>query len=275
MSEQTYGVDIVPLTILIGEKEYVDRVELSSRQFYEYAAACPTIPKTAAVTPMRFYEAFKKCEGATDIICPLINSTGSSTYSNAIIAADMLKEEGFRTNIHIIDSRGYSMVYGWTVIEGVKKILAGKSVADVLAFMDDWFASAEIYLLAFDLKYMKKSGRINAAAAFLGEMMGLKPLISLNDGISRVEKKSRGEKNLILDGADYCHNRAIPGTVWGVAWGEEALAPQVAEFVKLYTKKAGSPPSFDTHLGGVVGANTGPKAIGVILKGKNRGPRVL
>ncbi|MDE7281742.1 MAG: DegV family EDD domain-containing protein [Ruminiclostridium sp.] len=219
-----------------------------------------------------FEEKFKECvrEGWEDVIVVLINSTGSKTYDNAVQAYHMLKDDGElgNTNFHIIDSHCYSLGYGYPVVEAARKLEAGQSCKMVLGFMEDWFNCCEIYIIGFELRHMKKSGRISAAAAFLGEMLSLKPVISLIDGESKVVKKCRGEKAAVTAAVDYISERMIPQTPWHLL---TTTNPDMEElFRKSYGKKVGYDLTMQETCGGVVACNAGTNFIGVILKGKAR-----
>ena len=206
--EKKYGIDIMPFDITLGDESLRERVDFTAPEFLEMIDKSEFLPKTSQITEIRFAEKFEHYynEGYDAVIMVLINSTGSKTYENALLARKNLLEEHpemAKMRIEIIDSHCYSLGYGYPVIEAAKKLIAGQSVDNVVAYLTDMFNNCEIYIIGFNLRHMKKSGRINAAAAFLGELMGLKPLISLIDGESEVVKKSRGEKNAIADAVQY------------------------------------------------------------------------
>ncbi len=269
-NEALYKIDIMPFNILIDEQDYWERIDFTPQEFYDLANNSATIPKTSQITVLRFEEKFTQCyeEGFEDVIVVLINSGGSQTYANALIAKENLEGKIGKMKLHIIDSHAYSLAYGYPLIEAVKKINAGQTVSSVVAFLTDWFNCCEIYIVGFDLRHMKKSGRISAASAFLGELMGLKPVISLIDDVSAVVKKSRGEKQAIEDIANHCFSRAVPETPW-LFLGTTCKELEDT-FIKNYTKMTGLPPAMTGFSGGVVTSNAGTKFFGVIVRGKPR-----
>lgn len=193
--EKKYGIDIMPFDITLGDESLRERVDFTAPEFLEMIDKSEYLPKTSQITEIRFAEKFEHYynEGYDAVIMVLINSTGSKTYENALLARKNLLEEHpemAKMRIEIIDSHCYSLGYGYPVIEAAKKLIAGQSVDNVVAYLTDMFNNCEIYIIGFNLRHMKKSGRINAAAAFLGELMGLKPLISLIDGESEVVKRA-------------------------------------------------------------------------------------
>lgn len=270
--EARYGIDIMNFDITLGNRSIVERVTYTAEEFLELEANSEELPKTSQITVTRFEEKFKECvrEGYDDIIVVLINSTGSQTYANAVQAYNMLKDDGElgNTDFHIMDSHCYSLGYGYPVVEAARKLEAGQSCKMVLAFMEDWFNCCEIYIIGFNLRHMKKSGRISAAAAFLGEMLSLKPVISLIDGESKVVKKCRGEKAAVAAAVDYISEKMIPETPWHLL---TTTNPEMDElFQKGLAKKAGCDLTMKETCGGVVACNAGTNFIGVIIKGKAR-----
>ena len=270
--EARYNIDIMNFDITLGDRSIIERVTYTAEEFLELEANSEELPKTSQITVPRFEEKFKECvrEGWEDVIVVLINSTGSKTYDNAVQAYHMLKDDGElgNTNFHIIDSHCYSLGYGYPVVEAARKLEAGQSCKMVLGFMEDWFNCCEIYIIGFELRHMKKSGRISAAAAFLGEMLSLKPVISLIDGESKVVKKCRGEKAAVTAAVDYISERMIPQTPWHLL---TTTNPDMEElFRKSYGKKVGYDLTMQETCGGVVACNAGTNFIGVILKGKAR-----
>lgn len=270
--EARYGIDIMNFDITLGNRSIVERVTYTAEEFLELEANSEELPKTSQITVTRFEEKFKECvrEGYDDVIVVLINSTGSQTYANAVQAYNMLKDDGElgNTDFHIMDSHCYSLGYGYPVVEAARKLEAGQSCKMVLAFMEDWFNCCEIYIIGFNLRHMKKSGRISAAAAFLGEMLSLKPVISLIDGESRVVKKCRGEKAAVAAAVDYISEKMIPETPWHLL---TTTNPEMDElFQKGLAKKAGYDLTMKETCGGVVACNAGTNFIGVIIKGKAR-----
>ena len=270
--EKKYDIDVKTFDITLGDKSLCERVDFTPQEFYEMIDKSEHLPKTSQITVIRFEEKLEKYynEGYDAIIMVIINSTGSQTYENAVLAKNNFIEAhpDSKMRIEVLDSHCYSLGYGYPVIEAVKKAQAGQSVDMIVAYLEDMFNCCEIYIIGFGLRHMKKSGRINAAAAFLGELMGLKPLISLIDGESAVVKKCRGEKAAITDAVEYISKRATPGTPWEIL--RTTMTDQENEFIRLYSQKVGRPPEMESYSGAAVASNAGPQMIGIIIRGNAR-----
>lgn len=271
-NEKRYNIDLMPFEITLGDFSFWEREGMMGEEFLHKIQVSPDMPKTAQITQFRFEEKFEECvaDGYDDVLVVLINGTGSQTYSNAVQAEKNLREQNKlgNTRFHIIDSHTYSLGYGYPLIEAAKKLEAGQSLDIVIAYLEDWFASVELYIVGFNLRHMKKSGRIKAAAAFLGELMNLKPIIELTDGESEVLKKCRGEKAAITDLINLLMEKAVPKTPFILV--RSLSTEQEEEFIRQYKKKSGSELAMSEYTGCAVGSNIGTEFLGVFIKGQRR-----
>lgn len=271
-NEKRYNIDLMPFEITLGDFSFWEREGMMGEEFLHKIQVSPDMPKTAQITQFRFEEKFEECvaDGYDDVLVVLINGTGSQTYSNAVQAEKNLREQNKlgNTRFHIIDSHTYSLGYGYPLIEAAKKLEAGQSLDIVIAYLEDWFASVELYIVGFNLRHMKKSGRIKAAAAFLGELMNLKPIIELTDGESEVLKKCRGEKAAITDLVNLLMEKAVPKTPFILV--RSLSTEQEEEFIRQYKKKSGSELAMSEYTGCAVGSNIGTEFLGVFIKGQRR-----
>ncbi|MDF2566781.1 MAG: domain protein DegV family, partial [Oscillospiraceae bacterium] len=149
--EKELDIQIIPFSIAVDDKSYLERVDFTNQEFYDILESSPRIPVTAHITSVQFNEIFEKSyrDGYTDVILITINSKGSNTYDAALIGKDLFYQENqeafSKINIHIIDSLNYTLAYGYPVIEAAKKVQKGASSDEIVAFLEDWFASVEIY----------------------------------------------------------------------------------------------------------------------------------
>ena len=177
---EKYGIDIMSFHILLDNVDYVERESCTNTEFYDKMRAAKGVPSTAAITPIQFCEKYCQYvdEGYTDVIHVPINKSGSSTYNNALMAQGMLREERpeHHLKIHLLDPHTYSMVFGWYLCEMARKLKNGAEISHVIREFEKQMDCMEIVLGPYSLKQMKKSGRISAAAAVMGELMGIRPI---------------------------------------------------------------------------------------------------
>ena len=263
-------LEIMPFTVTVNGETLIDRVDINAEEFYTILKENQEIPKHSQITQIQFEDKFRELydKGVRTIIVDVINSYGSQTFSQAQIAAENVKDDLPDLDIRLVDGRSYSLGYGYAVVEACKKLSEGQSVDSVVSYLEDWAKHVEVYLIGFDLRHMKKSGRISAAASFLGELMGLKPLITLYDGVTEVVKKARGEKAIINAAVDAVAARMIPKTPYTLI---TTTHPDLEkEYIEKLTKKIGYPPAMVERMGVVVSCNAGPDSIGLFLRGPER-----
>ncbi|MGN0678599.1 MAG: DegV family protein [Oscillospiraceae bacterium] len=261
---------VMPFAVTINDETKLDRIDIQPDEFYQILKDNEEIPKHSQITQIQFEEKFRQlyARGVREIIVDVINAAGSQTFAQANIAAELIAEDLPDLKVHVIDGRCYTLCYGYPVVEACKKLAEGNSVESVVEYLEDWAKHTEAFIVGFGLRHMRKSGRISAAASFLGELMGLKPLIVLYDGVTEVLKKARGEKAVIDAAVETISQRMIPKTPYCVV---TTTHPDLEkEFIDKMTKKVGYPPAMVEKCGVVVSCNAGPDFIGVIIRGQER-----
>lgn len=266
------GITVLPIEVNFNGEQFFETFDKTTQEFYKMMEESDEIPKHSQISPVRFQEAYQKLydEGYTDVISVLINSKGSGTFNNSIIG----KEDFFEKNpdaqmrIFNIDSRCYTIFYGYPIMESVKKIRKGASAEDIVAYLEDWFNICAIYAVPYSLKYARKSGRISAAAAFAGELLGLKPIIEFADGETKTVEKIRGEKNIVARLVDCAEKRMTPQTPYLMIHGrDDTLAKEVEK--ELY-KRTGRKAEMFSPIGASVASNIGADLVAVLVRRKNK-----
>lgn len=266
---QELDIAILPIMLITESGEYKDSIDITPEEFYPVLAASDKLPTSSAVTPFLYTELYEETykAGYTDQIHITINSKGSGTHQNAVLAKDMFYQEHpeakdtFR--IHIIDSMTYSMGYGLAVIEAAKMAKNGESVSSILAEVKDFLAHSRILVIPLDLKCVKKSGRVSAAAAFVGDAIGLKPIITFENGESKILDKVRGEKAALKKLLEMFRELHVPGKPFTIA--KSANADAADNFRTLFQSEFPSYEYSDFYLGCIISLNIGQNAIGIVF----------
>lgn len=266
------GITVLPFELSVGGQTFREIFDKSTQEVYDLMATTDEIPKHSQISPLTFEETYKSIydKGYTDIICVSINSQGSGTFNNANIAKNNFFENNPDAKIRIfnVDSKCYTIFYGYPIMEAVKKIRRGAEAEEIVAYLEDWFNVCGIYAVPYNLKYARKSGRISAAAAFAGELLGLKPIILFADGTTETVDKIRGEKNIVSKLVDCVEKNMTPQTPYIMVHGRDnALAKEVE---KEIIKRTGRKAELYNPIGAVVAANIGPDLVGVLVRRKNK-----
>ena len=264
------NIQVLPFPIVMGDRELADGFDFTPDEFYGMLLSAPQVPTHAALNPFLFTEAFEQAwkEGYTDLIHTSINSKGSATCSNAFQARgdfyrDHPEAEG-TFHIHIIDALNYTMGYGWAVVQGARMAAEGTEPQVVADYIQDWVDHVHVVFAPLDLRFAKKSGRVSAAAAFVGEALGLKPIMTFINGESKILAKVRGEKAVVSKLAEMCGAERKAGTPYLIIQGNNQ--EQSGRLLDQCRQELGEEPALSYQIGGVIAINAGPNLIGVIYR---------
>lgn len=184
-------ITIIPLHITIGDDEYLDGVELDSKTFFEKLPTFKEFPKTSQAIPATYEEYFSEAtKNGDDVICITLSSDLSGCFQSANIAS-----EDFDGKVYVIDSRTASASIAVLVEYACQLRDSGMSAKEMYETLEAEKGKIRLIALLDTLEYLKKGGRISAAAAFAGELLSIKPVIAVEDGPVHMLGKARGTKN--------------------------------------------------------------------------------
>jgi DegV family protein with EDD domain len=169
-----YDITLVPLTIIFGDQQYLERVEITAEEFYARLLKDSVHPTTSQPSPEAFLDAFQRIAdaGADEILTITISSAMSGTIQSARQAA-----EGFRIPVHVVDGKTNSMGLGWQVIAAARAREAGGGLEAMLAAAEHVRKTMTYYISLDTIEYLSRGGRISEAARFLNSVLQIKPLI--------------------------------------------------------------------------------------------------
>ena len=156
------------------------------------------------------------------------------------------------------------MGYGWAVVQGARMAAAGREPQEIADYIQDWVDHVQVVFSPLDLRFAKKSGRISAAAAFVGEALGLKPVMTFVDGESKILAKVRGEKSVISSLAEMCRRDRRPDTPYLLIRGNNR--EQSARLAEICRRELEEEAALEYPIGGVVSINAGPNLIGLVYR---------
>jgi len=251
------GIEVVPLTIRFGDREYVDRKELSVEAFWRELASSSVLPETAAPSVGAFEETFRRLsdDGADGIVCINLSAKLSATMQSAQVAAKALDGE---TAVHIIDSYSASMGIGNLVLHAARRARDGAGVTEIVGEIEARRERGHVFAALDTLEYLRKGGRIGGAQAMVGSMLSIKPIISVIDGGvesgGRVRTRSKALKFLV--------DQIPVGKVESIAV-LHGNAPDVEEFLAMLEPVVPDAEVMVGMIGPVIGVHTGPRVMGI------------
>ncbi|MDR1961719.1 MAG: DegV family protein [Gracilibacteraceae bacterium] len=182
-----HGLIIVPLKVMFGTEEYSDGVTLSKEQFYEKLSSGKVLPTTSQVTPGEFTSLFSGilAEGS-DIVFLSLSNFISGTYQSAVSAKNSLSDE----RIHLFDTFSANCGHALMVRIAVQLRDEGLTAEEILSRLESIRPKLRFYICLDTLHYLKLGGRLPASSAFIGELLNIKPILTLEEGkVAIVEKK--------------------------------------------------------------------------------------
>ncbi len=257
---QQHQITVVPLTIRFGEEGFIDREELSIDDFWVRLSAAEDLPETAAPSVGRFQDVYRELSYArADGIVVVTISTGiSATHQSATLAADQLRSG---IPVRVIDSRLVSAALGLVVLAAARAAEAGGTIDVVEATAREAVASSNLFAALDTLEYLKRGGRIGSTAAFFGNLLDMKPLITFEEGVvsagGRVRTRRKAIK-AVLDHLESLESVAEVGVI-------HSNPPDLDEFLGALRERGHDDPLV-ARLGPVVGAHAGPRVIGIVYR---------
>jgi len=188
-----YGIDMIPVNILFGERSYLQYIELDNEGFYKMVDETRRVPKTSQPTPHQFVEFYRKIAQKGDTILSIhVTAKLSGTYASAISAAEEVKDE---FSVIPVDSACASLGIGLMCREARKMERAGKSVDEIVKYIEDIKYDVRLVGTLDTLEYAKMSGRVKALQAALASVLNVKPIAILRDGDLTMAERVRTRKS--------------------------------------------------------------------------------
>jgi DegV family protein with EDD domain len=259
------GVRIVPLSIRFGQEEFVDREELSTKEFWDRVVTGTEVPETAAPAPGAFRKVFEEAaeQGKDGVLCVTLSSKLSATYQAACTAeaelSDQIKE---RMAIRVIDSLTLTLGQGLLVLAATELAEKGASLDEIAAAVEEMSMRTRVYGVVESLDFLRRGGRIGGAAHLVGSLLSIKPVIEVRDGVVEVESKQRTRARSL----QYLAGKALEAgrlERLGVANG---AASDIDDVLDMLRKADTEHETIVTDLGPVIGSHAGPGTIGVCFQ---------
>ena len=272
---RAYGIEVLPIPIAIDGKDYHERVDFTNREFYKLLTDAARIPVTSHIPHTRYAEVYRHAaeDGYRKIINVTINSKGSNMFAAANMGKDLFAEEypelAEKTQITVIDSLCYTYTYGYAVVQAAKQAEEGKSYEEILTYLDDYFSRVETYFSVYNLDFAKKSGRISVAAACVGDMLGLRPIMSIIDGEIKIIEKVRGDKTVVPKLAQIARQRrrGEHTPFFAIRADRDEVGE---ELEKMLVKSFGKHAVCLAEAGASITINAGPNLVGCMVMGERR-----
>ena len=262
------GIALMPLSIRFGREEYWDGVTLSHREFFEKLIETDEIPQTSQISDYRFEEAFASLTAdGSEVIAVTLSSKLSGTHACAVRAA-----KKFPGKVYVVDSMNACLGERILVDYALRLIREGQlSAPEIAAKLDEKKNKIQLLAVLDTVKFLRKGGRISTVTAFAGEMLSIKPVISVVKGEPKLIGKAMGSKkgnNLLNRLVDECGgiDFTMPYVLGYSGLSEDFLMKYLHDSEHLWKEHTDHVPYY--LIGSTIGTHVGPNAIAVAFFAK-------
>ncbi len=269
------AVTVVPLSVLFGSKVFKDGVDLMPDDFYSMLRESEEFPSTSPPGKGEFLDAYRRLVGTGDIVSLHISSAQSLTFANAKEAAEEgqaefvhLREESGSMRapiVRVVDTRVNSVGLGMLVRFANRMARKGLGVEEIGDRIESISSRFRFLFLVDTLEYLKKGGRVGGARAFIGTLLGIKPILAMENGEVQAVDKARGGRRAQPKLIELLKEQISTETpVFGVV--AHASAPKWgARLTELVSNTFTIEELFEGEIGPIVGAHAGPGTVGCVL----------
>ena len=253
-------VTVLPLGITFGDTTYADGVDLTNDRFYELLIEGDGLPKTSQVTPYQYQQAFEEVRAAGDeAVVITLSGALSGTCQSAVTAAADYPE------VHVVDGKNATIGQGILVLYALRLVEQGLGAAQIAAQLEE--ARERVCLLALldTLEYLKRGGRIPKSVGAIGELLNIKPVVTVRNGEVAMLGKARGSKN----GRNLLHQEVeksgidfdMPVLLGYTGLSDKLLRKYLDDNRSIWEGRISEDKLPITSVGATIGTHVGPGAI--------------
>jgi DegV family protein with EDD domain len=246
---------VVPLYVNFGTESYKDGVELTAQQFYERLRTSSELPTTSQPTPGDFATVYEELADYERVFSIHLASTLSGTFQSAATAAD--------ERVRLIDSESASVAISMLALAVQRRLERGTTDEEVDALVAHYLATHRLLFTVDTLEYLARGGRIGKARAFAGQLMNVKPILTITDGEVVPLKRVRGNRKAFQEFVDALDSQTQDSPALRVGIAHADAPERMAELEKMVRDlRPQASIEQETSLGAVIGAHAGPGTVG-------------
>jgi DegV family protein with EDD domain len=255
---QRLNIDVVSLSIRFGDDEFTDRVDLSPAAFWAKCKASKTLPETAAPSPGAFRSAYERAhsDGCDGVIVLTMSAALSATHQSAVLASEAVQD---LIAVRVVDTKAVSMALGLLVIDIAEMAQGGASLDELVERAEAISSKVGVVAMLDTLEHLVKGGRVGSARAMLGQVLAIKPLLELKDGLvaEAGRQRTRAKALVAITAVARSH---VPLRRLALVHGDSSELPTLKALVADIAVEF---PLVIADMGPTVGTHGGPGIIGV------------
>jgi fatty acid kinase fatty acid binding subunit len=250
-----FGIEVVPMYLMLGEGVYRDGVDLAPQDLYRTLGTEGVVASTSTPSPPDFLEAYRR-SGEQEIVCVTVASSMSGAHQQARIAA-----EEFGGRVEVVDSLCASMAEGFVALEAARRAADEGTIDQVAEHAADVAGRVRICATIASFEFLRRSGRVNALQAYAATMLDIKPVFRMQGGqvwaVGRPRTRRRAVDKVLEVTLAQIDER--PAHVAAIHADAE---PEARDLLERISARATVVESVVTAVTPVIGAHTGPGLVG-------------
>ena len=251
-------IEIIPLRIRFGDDEYTDRTELTPKEFWAKCKASKVLPETSAPSPGAFQTAYERAhrDGCDGVVVLTLSAALSATHQSAVLGAEAVAS---LLPIRVLDTKAVTMAQGLLAIDVAELANTGATLDEVHQRAESLVTKVGVCAMLDTLEHLVKGGRVGGARALLGQVLAVKPLLELKDGVVAEAGRQRTRARAIAAIAAVAQSHAPLrrlALVHGAAHDLDALSDVARTIASEF-------PLVVADIGPVAGTHGGPGMIGL------------
>lgn len=260
---EQYGIRVVPIKIIFEEKVYSNGVDLSTSEAYKLLEKAPDYFHTSPSTPSDYLGIFSElAAGGKGILCITVSSTLSTTYNVSCLAAEQVEKEFPQCSIEVMDSRNATASQGFIALAAAQAAEQGKDIKEVIRAAEVIRGRVQMVIALDTIRHAYRTGRIPRFASQLGSMLGVKPMLTIKDGVVRMvgiaRTRQKGVQRIISMMKHKAGRRPLHAAVMHTAIPEEA-----EEFRRRIADEFNCVELLLTEVSPIIGYSIGTGVLGV------------
>ena len=270
-----YGMKLISMPYTIDGEEirpYVDFEVFDSKKFYDRLRA-GTLPSTSALPPTAYIDYFEpEFKAGNDIVYVHFSAAMSATFNSLRLAMEELQEKYPERKLTLIDTKGITLG-SYSIVLSIGELYKnGATVEELQAWAKENVDKTAFYFYADDLKFFHKSGRVSGFSAFFGGIIGIRPIIFIDEsGTMKTKDKSRGRKQSLEKLLSYVVELEEDIKKHRVVIAHTDALPIAEEFGAMLKNKFGDDLNIEYEVvNPTAGSHCGPNAIGVTFHARHR-----
>jgi DegV family protein with EDD domain len=261
---EKYGIELVPIGLIFGDKVYQDGIDISPAEFYALLRRAEKLPTTSGSLPGPFLEAYHKAsQRASSILCITISAKFSGMCNSARIAMGMAKETLPNVAIEVLECTTAAVGQGLVVLAAAKAAALGKSLPEVIDTAKSVMPRVKLFATLDTLHYLVKGGRVPKAAGLASSLLKIKPIFTVNGGEAHPVTNVRTNPGAMKRILKIMGQKVTKGQRLHAAVMHADALDRAIDLRDQISSRFDCAELFITEFTPVMGVHTGPGVIGV------------